>query len=418
MKRVLSMIDNNFLFYFMIFIIFIILNTLLFFLLGSTFKNNRLYIRYKTERMFSSVIQSYLRTGEVVTNDTDVTGFGIFDMESGHFDVRSGRVPDVLNVRRIIDSKDDFIINYSDNTALVIRLYGDNPPGRMMHGRENMRNRIKPGMKPPGSKVILLEISIADIIIWQKLKMTAYFLFPFLTFILFGIFIYIYQKNQKYKSMYQKQKNLAQLGEVSRTLAHEIKNPLGAIKIQTKYLKKLVSDNLIPEVKVIEEETERLNHLTEKIGDFLRDPIGTPEIVDLQTFTQNIISKFSYPVEIESSDMEYNIMFDKQRLRSVIENVIKNAVESSIESGTEKNIEISLRLSDKQVNMIIRDYGIGLDAEISKMFDPFYTTKTKGSGIGLSVADKFMRAVGGKIVINNNVTPGLEIKLVFKGSVS
>ena len=90
------------------------------------------------------------------------------------------------------------------------------------------------------------------------------------------------------------------------------------------------------------------------------------------------------------------VYFDRDRLRSVLENLLKNAVEASEDSAP---IECEVTKDGrKQYHVFIRDRGSGLDAkDLRKIFDPFYTTKINGSGIGLSITRQFIEAAGGSI---------------------
>ena len=125
------------------------------------------------------------------------------------------------------------------------------------------------------------------------------------------------------------QQQLAQLGEASRTLSHEIKNPLSAIRIQTGILRKTLPEANRDDLRIIEEEVSRLNLLTDRIGDFLRDPLGQPEQINLDAFVREMILRYDRRISYTNeADPELQIRFDRQRLRSVLENLLSNALES------------------------------------------------------------------------------------------
>lgn len=238
---------------------------------------------------------------------------------------------------------------------------------------------------------------------------------PYLTsvnILLFGTFIALsgivllyvfvirtYLENRSYKSQMVKQENLVNLGQAARTLTHEIKNPLSAITIQIALLKRQLRDSdSLEEVELISKEVQRLIQLTNRVSDFLKNPEGQPEEIDAAELIRSLVPLFSYEIKIiSSSEQSATILFDKDRLRSVLENLLKNAVESC--EGRDPQVEVEITLDRKNVyHIFIRDRGDGIKkGDTEKLFDPFYTTKIHGSGIGLSISRQFLRARGGDI---------------------
>ena len=91
----------------------------------------------------------------------------------------------------------------------------------------------------------------------------------------------ISRSNRRYRETIAKQESLVNLGQAARTLTHEIKNPLSAITIQLALLKKTLPEEYISDLVVIDQELKRLSQLTNKVSDFLRNPLGEPQIVEL-----------------------------------------------------------------------------------------------------------------------------------------
>lgn len=223
----------------------------------------------------------------------------------------------------------------------------------------------------------------------------------------------LYRKNRRYRERLAAQANLVHLGEIARTLSHEIKNPLGSIKLQTAILKKLLTGDPPRELGLIEEETDQLNRLVERIGEFLRDPVGKPIPIGVREFVGNLTARFSWRIESRApSDDDYFVLFDPDRLRSVLENLLKNAVESG---GAEKPVTIELAGNRTQVEIRILDRGPGLPrGDGEAIFDPFFTTKTKGSGIGLAISKRFVEAAGGVLTLRNAREGGAEAHVSLK----
>ena len=102
--------------------------------------------------------------------------------------------------------------------------------------------------------------------------------------VLIGLFLLvlnIYRSNRRYRETIAKQESLVNLGQAARTLTHEIKNPLSAITIQLALLKKTLPSEYDTDLIVIDQELNRLTQLTNKVSDFLRNPLGNPVQVDL-----------------------------------------------------------------------------------------------------------------------------------------
>ena len=234
------------------------------------------------------------------------------------------------------------------------------------------------------------------------------------------VIVYLYiikvgRENKRIKDRMQKQENLVNLGQAARTLTHEIKNPLSAIKLQTALLKKqLAVTDFANDLELIESETSRLTALTNKVSDFLKNPEGKPEEIDLVELIKNLISLFSVEIKILPSSVEHAIVnFDIQRLRSVIENVLKNAVESS--ETRDPNVEVEILLVKKNLyKLYVRDRGDGIKrSHMDKLFDPFFTTKIRGSGIGLSISKQFLNARNSDIKLSQRKGGGTVVEITM-----
>ena len=166
-------------------------------------------------------------------------------------------------------------------------------------------------------------------------RFRSYQLIAFIIIIIIStLFIVLYRKNLEYRKKIESQEQLAQLGEIARTLSHEIKNPLGAIRMQTGYLRRLLhkddnSKSKIERLSIIEEEVQRLALLTNRIGDFLRDPVGTPIKIELCSFMNDMIKRFDWHINLnKQTESRVHVLADLDRLRSVVENLLRNAIES------------------------------------------------------------------------------------------
>ncbi len=385
---------------------------LYFIMLNQEKRNRDLLIAYNLERLSMELVE-LARSGidEAIFKEVEgLNGFGLYNSNGlPLFKVKNA--PDSILLESFLPSR-SIIINDSKTFIRLIRPLGP-PPG---HHKKHMK--VTPSSNFPKRNIILfIEMEQSKLIGNNISSVLITLILPIVFITLTLSFYMLYIKNRSYLLKIEEQKRLVELGEASRTLAHEIKNPLSAIKLQTAILRKnsdLRDDN---EVKIIDEEVTRLDILVERIKDFIKDPKGIPVKIALKPELDNITTKFNYPIEI-IGDETIHICIDKSRFRSIIENIIKN----SIESGTEetKSAPISILIcknlnNPRKILIQIKDRGIGLtNVDIKKIFDPYYTTKTNGSGIGLTIVKRFVEAANGTIKIEeSHDTRGTIVSLVF-----
>ena len=205
-------------------------------------------------------------------------------------------------------------------------------------------------------------------------------------------------RNAQYRADLEAQRNLVVLGTAAATLAHEIKNPLLSIRLQTSLLAKTLPAPTPEELGLIDAEVERLGSLSRRIGDFLRDPRGEPVALSLADIATECARRvLGAEIELEGPGVPRPVAADPERLRSIVENLVRNALESG---GRTEDIRIRLDGDADRARLEILDRGRGIEgANVDRLFDPFYTTKSSGSGIGLAVSRRFARAAGGEVVI-------------------
>jgi two-component system sensor histidine kinase HydH len=222
---------------------------------------------------------------------------------------------------------------------------------------------------------------------------------------------HLYLRNREYRERIESQKNLVVLGTAASTLAHEIKNPLLSIRLQTGILEKL-GGGAGEEIGRINQEVDRISALVYRVNDYLREAGGNRgplnvyrslEETSLRLCGRNIIAGQSIRDGI--------ILADGDRVRSIFENLIRNALEAG---GPAEELEALIRREGRDILVEIADRGRGIGAEnLKRIFDPFFTSKSTGTGIGLSICKRFAEAVGGSITLENRAGGGTLARLTL-----
>ncbi len=209
---------------------------------------------------------------------------------------------------------------------------------------------------------------------------------------------------------------LSSLGEMAAGISHEIRNPLGIIRSSAELLKKKVTkidpSNTIPDIIV--EEANRLNRI---ITDFInfakpRSPnlvsCRIEEIIDKNiTFLAMQIEENGYTIKQNYQNSLPEIQADAAMLYQSFLNILINAMQAMPNGGF---IEITISANDKIVTINFEDEGQGISDEvIEKIWDPFFTTKEMGTGLGLGVVKNLIESHGGSIQIINGSRGGARV---------
>jgi signal transduction histidine kinase len=203
---------------------------------------------------------------------------------------------------------------------------------------------------------------------------------------------------------------LAATGELAATLAHEIKNPLNAIGGAAVYIERNYDGILIKEfIKIITDEVSRINKLTGTLLGFAKPiypEIALHDMNKLIRETTLLLEKEAQEQQIvlqeKLPDKMVNILFDYNQIKQVLINLIINAFDAIEGQG---EIIITSKFSSGKVDVMVSDNGPGISPEnMENIFNPFFTTKTRGTGIGLSISQKIARGHNGDLRVES--TPG------------
>lgn len=224
-------------------------------------------------------------------------------------------------------------------------------------------------------------------------------------------------------------------GEVARRLAHEIKNPLTPIQLSAERLEmKLTGKVAEPEqilltksVKTIVDQVDAMKRLVNEFRDYARLPAAELKPVDLNALVNDVIQLYAsdnavVPVQTELEPGCPEIKADSQQIRQVIHNLLQNAQDAQEGLPAGRTALVTLKTeyspSSRRVRLTVRDNGSGFPEHILKRaFEPYVTTKVKGTGLGLAVVKKIADEHGARIDISNrvvdDVVQGAQVSLSF-----
>ncbi|MFW5645358.1 MAG: ATP-binding protein, partial [Bacteroidota bacterium] len=206
--------------------------------------------------------------------------------------------------------------------------------------------------------------------------------------------------------------------EMAKQIAHEIKNPLTPMKLSVQHLKRAYKEpgkNMDEQVdritKMLIEQIDDLSAIATEFSNFAKMPLAKNEKLNLVKKLQNVIDLFKdydrcrIKLRINTKDPLY-VLADREQISRVFINLLKNAIQSVPESRT-AIIEIRLDRKDQTAIVSIKDNGKGIPREIrDKLFQPNFTTKSGGMGLGLSIVRNIVGNTGGRIYYETELSRG------------
>ena len=226
----------------------------------------------------------------------------------------------------------------------------------------------------------------------------------------------------------RRSERLAAIGELSASIAHEIRNPLAAISGAIQVLRDYVggtTEESKPLMEIVEREVDRLNHLITDFLQFARPERAHPERVEISKVVSDVLEMFesarpaNIRVELEIED-SLAARADSEQLRQVLWNLILNGAQAMPEGGilriaARRSVEASTQGSDSGnrmgrdekaswVEIAVMDQGSGISSDVmDRVFDPFFTTRPNGSGLGLATVHRIVESHGGTVRLDSGV---------------
>lgn len=216
-----------------------------------------------------------------------------------------------------------------------------------------------------------------------------------------------------------KSERLAAIGQMASIISHEIRNPLAVISNATRLIKMLVRTpdaKLLKQFGIIEAEIKQANSIISEVLGYARTRDLILSTIDLNSYLREIL--LSYPfipgitLKDELDPESVRIKVDAEEIKQAIRNIVSNAVEAMNGGGT---LTVGTKVGRRVVCIYIADTGPGISEEVRhKMFAPFFTTKARGTGLGLAVVGKAIGRHKGKLFIQSEAGKGTCFQIYLK----
>jgi two-component system sensor histidine kinase HydH len=331
--------------------------------------------------------------------------------------------PDVVVFLEVLNAHDEVVARAGDDRADAYLL--DRPLPTPRRGGQRASGapaewRIRAGLDPASTRFISraanLQLATAAVAIVTLLITAAYLLRTARRFVALRA-----QESQA--------RRLADLGRMAATLAHEIRNPLGAVKGLTQVAREQITADhgAQQHLQTVVSETERLERLVDDLLRFARPrqvELSRFDLVDAVRQAADTVSSmhpedgFDVAIEAPTAGGRGNgdrlqVCSDADGIRQVLLNVLLNAAQAT-GRGTNVSVRLARSPRPRQVEVVVEDDGPGLEGrDPEELFSPFATTKTRGSGLGLAVSRQIVEQLGGAIRLQDRPEGGARCTIVL-----
>ena len=364
----------------------------------------RIVAEYRAFQLVADLLRSYdTDESAAIVGIEGLRAFGVYSRR-GEALFRYGECPAAVTLQDVSAGA-----RFKDGIVSFVRLVGGNPAEFQKHGgRQGLQPGMMFGLSPMGpgmgqgmgnARLVYIAYDTTALRSGERFVFLTAALVVAAVLAAFVLLFSLVRSLDEYREREAKNRELLALGEAARTLTHEIKNPLGVVKIQCALLRKTSGKESESGLRIIEEETDRIALLASRVKAFLSADEGSPRDVSVADCVASFSSRYGERLRATCAPCAASafVAIDPLRLDQILDNLIANALES-MDGVVTPVAELSADASRGRVRISVMDRGSGIAPEVgSRVFDLFFTTKINGAGIGLPLAKRYAETAGGSI---------------------
>jgi two-component system, NtrC family, nitrogen regulation sensor histidine kinase NtrY len=230
---------------------------------------------------------------------------------------------------------------------------------------------------------------------------------------------------QRQRVELERTNRLAAWADMARQVAHDIKNPLTPIQLNAEHLRRVHEDQDAPLGRVLDEcvnniltQVRLLRQIASEFSSFASSPTPRPEPTSLGDLVREVVTPYEtglagrVSITLELPEALPRLMVDKTILARALTNIIENALHAMPGGGT---LTLRARTADTQhVELAIIDTGVGMDrASFDRIFEPYFSTRASGTGLGLTIAKRNVELNGGTIAVASERGKGTIVTILL-----
>ena len=339
------------------------------------------------------------------------------------------------NNRKILAHTDSRLVNQTDETPLRIEVGSKTQPvARVVQESDGGRRYdILKAITVNGSSLGYLKIGLSlkpmEAAWQQSLHSMIVFGLAVLAVGILGMATIFYTQQSHLKKIgsleaeISRQERLSELGNLAATVAHEIRNPLNSVSMGLQRLKAEFTptrdaDDYARFLKLMQEEVQRLNAIVEQFLSLARPLHLNREAIALAPYLNELAALITPEANASRVSVELKVPgdlppvhADRNYLKQLLLNLVLNGIQAMPDGGT---LSIAARTVKDRLELTVADQGTGIKAAVlKKIFEPYFTTKNNGSGLGLSVARRIAEAHGGTITVESEASRGSRFRVLL-----
>ncbi len=229
---------------------------------------------------------------------------------------------------------------------------------------------------------------------------------------------------QRQRSELERTNRLEAWAEMARQVAHEIKNPLTPIQLNAEHLRRVHADRGEPLTPVLQDcvatiltQVRLLRQIASEFSSFASSPTARPSAVDVPDLLEEVVSPYRAGLserirfDIDIPATLPRVQIDRTLIARSLTNIVENALHAMPSAGV---LSVMARAVDHHVRVRISDTGVGMDPEaLERAFEPYFSTKATGTGLGLPIAKRNVELTGGSIAVTSERDRGTTVELTL-----